>query len=56
MASPVQWGNRYCVIYTYENNAGAEKQKLEPFPTKADALYRKAEIEYRSSIGSVIVP
>ena len=29
MASLVKRGNRYCVVYTYETDAGVKKQKWE---------------------------
>lgn len=56
MASLVERGNRYCVVYTYENDAGEKKQKWESFATKAEALRRKSEVEYRRAMGSVVVP
>lgn len=56
MASLVQRGKRYYVVYTYENDAGEKKQKWEPFHTKEDALRRKSEVEYRKSMDSIIIP
>lgn len=56
MASLVKRGNRYCVVYTYETDAGVKKQKWESFETKTDALRRKAEVESRRTAGSVVVP
>ena len=56
MASLVKRGNRYCVVYTYETDAGVKKQKWESFETKTDALRRKAEVESRRTTGSVVIP
>lgn len=56
MASLVQRGKRYYVVYTYENDAGEKKQKWETFPTKEDALRRKTEVEYCKSMDSIIIP
>ena len=56
MASLVQRGKRYCVVYTYENDAGEKKQKWETFATKEDALRRKTEVEYCKSMDSIIIP
>lgn len=56
MASLVQRGKRYYVVYTYENDAGEKKQKWETFATKEDALRRKTEVEYCKSMDSIIIP
>jgi len=56
MASLVERNNRFCVVYTYENEAGEKKQKWETYKTKAEALRRKSEIEYRNELGAVVIP
>lgn len=56
MASLVERNNRYYAVYTYETEDGERKQKWEGFNTKADALRRKSEIEYRQQVGSVVIP
>ena len=56
MASLVERGSRFYVVYTYENDAGEKKQKWEGFKSKADAIRRKSEVEYRQELGSVVIP
>ena len=56
MASIVQRNNRYNVVYLYDDEAtGKRKQKWESFKTMADAKRRKAEIEYRKEIGTMVI-
>lgn len=56
MASIVQRNNRYNVVYLYDDEAtGKRKQKWESFKTMADAKRRKAEIEYRQEIGTMVI-
>lgn len=56
MASLVQRGNRYCVVYQYTNENGERKQKWETYKTASDAKRRKKEIEYRQELGTFSVP
>ena len=56
MASIVQRGNRYNVVYLYDAEDGKRKQKCESFKTLAEAKRRKSEVEYRQQIGSMVVP
>lgn len=56
MASIVQRGNRYHVVYLYDAEDGKRKQKWESFKTLADAKRRKSEVEYRQQMGSMVVP
>ena len=56
MASIVQRGNRYNVVYLYNAEDGKRKQKWESFKTLAEAKRRKSEVEYRQQIGSMVVP
>ncbi|MFR5634334.1 MAG: tyrosine-type recombinase/integrase [Monoglobales bacterium] len=56
MASIVQRNNRYNVVYLYDDEAtGKRKQKWESFKTMADVKRRKAEIEYRQEIGTMVI-
>lgn len=46
----------YNVVYLYGDEAtGKRKQKWESFKTMADAKRRKAEIEYRQEIGTMVL-
>jgi len=56
MASIKERNGKYCVIYNYVNPKGKRKQKWETFSTKAEAKARKAEIEYKETNGTFIVP
>ena len=47
MASLVERNKRYYVVYSYEDEKGEKKQKWEGFTTRADAVRRKSEVEYR---------
>lgn len=47
MASLVQRGNRFCVVYQYTNENGERKQKWETYKTASEAKRRKKEIEYK---------
>lgn len=51
MASIVQRGNRYHVVYLYDAEDGKRKQKWESFKTLADAKRRKSEVEYLAADG-----
>lgn len=56
MASIVQRGNSYNVVYLYDAEDGKRKQKWESFKTLADAKRRKSEVEYRQQMGSMVIP
>lgn len=56
MASLVERNKRYYVVYSYEDEKGEKKQKWEGFTTRADAVRRKSEVEYRKEVGSVVIP
>lgn len=56
MASIVQRGNRFCVVYQYTNENGERKQKWETYKTSSDAKRRKKEIEYKEELGTFTVP
>ena len=56
MASIVQRNNRYNVVYLYDDEAtGKRKQKWESFKIMDDAKRRKAEIEYRQELGTMVI-
>ena len=40
MASLVQRGNRFCVVYQYTNENGERKQKWETYKTASEAKRR----------------
>lgn len=56
MASIVQRGNRYNVVYLYDAEDGKRKQKWESYKTLAEAKRRKSEVEYRQQMGSMVIP
>ena len=56
MASIVKRKNRFSVVYTYEDENGAKRQKWETFATNAEAKKRKLQVEYEQDTGSFIVP
>ena len=56
MASLVQRGNHYCVVYQYTNENGERKQKWETYKTASEAKRRKKEIEYKEEVGTFTVP
>ncbi len=56
MASIVERKGKYNVVYQYTNEEGKRKQKWETFRTKAEAVARKKEIEYKESAGIFVVP
>lgn len=56
MASIVERKNRFCVVYLYDDEAtGKRKQKWESYKTMADAKRRKAEIEYKQELGTLVI-
>ncbi|MCM1541173.1 MAG: Arm DNA-binding domain-containing protein [Blautia sp.] len=56
MASIQKRGKKYAVVYSYEDSDGSKKQKWESFPTKKEALIRKAAIENELNSGTFIAP
>ena len=56
MASIIKRRNKYSVVYRYEDEHGAEKQRWETFDTNAEAKKRKAEIEYKLSTNTFVAP
>lgn len=56
MASIRKRRNSYCVVYTYQTDDGAKKQKWETFPSYAEAHKRRAEIEYKQTEGTFVAP
>lgn len=56
MASLIERGDSYYVVYTYEDDDGNKKQKWETYHSEAEANKRKAEIEYHQEIGKIVVP
>ena len=56
MASIQRKRNKFCVVYNYTDLEGKRKQKWETFDTKAEALNRKKEVEYRARNGNFVVP
>lgn len=56
MSSIIERNSHYYVVYNYKNDKGERKQKWESFETKAAAVKRKKEIDYKMDIGTFIVP
>lgn len=56
MASIVSRNNKFSVVYLYDAEDGKRKQKWETYKTLAEAKRRKAEIEYKTEIGTLAVP
>lgn len=56
MASIVQRGKRYNVVYLYDAEDGKRKQKWESYKTLAEAKRRKSEVEYRQQMGNMVIP
>lgn len=56
MATIKKRNNKYCVIYNYVTPDGQKKQKWETYNTKEEAKKRKNEIEYKSNLGSFVIP
>ena len=50
MASIKQRGDKFCVIYHYNDNNGKRRQKWETYSTKAEAKRRAKEIEYKAEM------
>ena len=56
MASLKKRNGKYCVIYRYRDKEGKKKQKWETFDSRAEAIKRMKEIEYKKSNGTFVVP
>lgn len=56
MASIVKRGRKFYVVYKYTDQNGAQKQKWESYKTMTEARTRQKEIEYKTDIGSFVVP
>lgn len=56
LASIVSRNNKFSVVYLYDAEDGKRKQKWETYKTLAEAKRRKAEIEYKTEIGTLAVP
>lgn len=56
MASIKERNGKFCVIYSYTDDAGKRHQKWETFASRTEAQKRKKEIEYKESIGSFVIP
>lgn len=56
MASIQKKGKKHYVVYTYKDTKGVDRQKWEPFPTKKEALKRKAAVENEMNNGTFIPP
>lgn len=57
MATIRKRGKTFSVIYGCKDERGNRKQKWESFPTKAKALLRKKEIEYKTELsGTLVIP
>ena len=56
MASIKKRGEKFCVIYLYMDGEGNRKQKWETYASLAEAKKRKKEIEYKTTIGTIVIP
>ena len=56
MASIIQKGKSYYVVYSYQGDDGKRKQKWECFKTSAEAKKRQAEVAYKDQNGTLFVP
>ena len=56
MASIKERNGKYCVIYTYYDEYGNKKQKWETYLTKSEAKKRKKELEYKGTLGRMVIP
>ena len=56
MASIVQRGKSWAVVYYYKDFAGARKQKWEYYHTLQEALLRKDEVERKMKLGTFVMP
>ena len=56
MASVQKRGNKFAVVYSYNDINGEKRQKWETFTTKKQAQVRRSEVEYEINTGSFIPP
>ena len=56
MASIVKRKSRYNVVYLYTDAKGERKQKWESYKTLAEAKTRQREIEYKTQLGTFVIP
>lgn len=56
MASIQKRKKSFSVVYDYIDDKGKRKQKWETYKTMAEAKARKTEIDYKASIGTLVVP
>lgn len=56
MASIQKRKKGYSVVYSYIDDKGKRKQKWETYKTMTEAANRKIEVDYKSSIGTLVVP
>lgn len=56
MASIQKRKDKYCVVYTYQDNEGKKRQKWETFTTFSEAKDRKIEVESDQKNGVFIPP
>lgn len=56
MASIVRKNNSYCVVYSYLDESGKPRQRWESYKKLGDAKQRKSEVEYKDSVGALVIP
>lgn len=56
MASIRKRGKSYSVVYNYIDDKGKRRQKWETYKSMAQARERKKEVDYKTSIGTMVVP
>lgn len=56
MAAIIQKNNRFCVVYSYYDEAGKRRQKWETFKSMPEAKVRQREVEYKEMVGTFVVP
>ena len=49
-------GKSYYVVYKYKDTSGKERQKWERFDSKSAAERRLKEVDYKASIGTLMIP
>lgn len=56
MATIIRKNKKYCVVYSYRDEAGKRKQKWETFKSMSEAKARQREVEYKELSGTLIIP
>ena len=56
MASIRERNGRFNVVYSYKDEDGKRHQKSETYKSKAEAIRRKKEIEYKEHMGHFVIP